>query len=122
MKKLPAEWEADSGYLVKDYDGWRTGFTTSEGITYQPQGFSVPIDKQEWDARMAISTVEPRKSQEEEMTPGEAAQRKWWELCSGPKSHITWELLPPVTQKAWYEIAQAAIQAAVKHQKSVELQ
>lgn len=44
------------------------------------------------------------------MTPGEAAQRKWWELCSGPKSHITWELLPEVTKRAWEEIALAAIE------------
>lgn len=43
------------------------------------------------------------------MTPGEVAQREWWELCSGPKSHITWERLPEVTKKAWEEIAQAAI-------------
>jgi hypothetical protein len=43
------------------------------------------------------------------MTPGEAAQRKWWELCSGPKSHITWDLLPEVTKKAWEEIAIAAV-------------
>ena len=44
------------------------------------------------------------------MTPGEAAQRKWWALCSGPKSHTAWELLPEVAKKAWEGIALAAIE------------
>lgn len=49
-KKLPTEWEAESGIIVHDPDGWdRRNFDES---------WATPIDREEWIHRAGWSTIQ----------------------------------------------------------------
>jgi thymidylate synthase ThyX len=66
-KKTPEEWAALDGVTVADPDGWR--FAQQFGNPprlRQPQGWDVPITRQEWDDRVGVSSCirRPAKTKE----------------------------------------------------------
>lgn len=70
IKRTPQEWSKIDGIVVADPDGWRFphGFA---GRRYEAQDWEVPVDREEWDHRISVSSIIGRVQ-----TPGGTLQ-KW---------------------------------------------
>lgn len=86
----PDEWSVVDGVTVMDPDGWRFRVRVSESEDYLPRPWGDRITRQEWDARVGVSSTSRKRRSTEVQRWADTAMFRSEPLdaTTGPKVHL----------------------------------